>query len=367
MREWKKNILQLTTTVFWCSVALGSVMLLIAAMQQKSRQLCRGYEIEISGSEEQFFIDKKKVEQILFLGVNPVNRPISEFDLKQMEKKLKANVWVRDANVFFDNVGQLQINVKERQPIARVFTDGGKSYYIDSSADLLPLSETKHIQLLVFTDLPESIGKQKKLDSLLLKQMVQMAEFINGDPFWSAQVEQIVVTSNKNFELVPLIGKHIVEFGNADQMEEKFKRLQIFYAQVLPKAGLDHYVKIDVQYGGQVIATRKASPLSKQDSLLAVEKVRQMIAEAQQIQPDTIMQKKVQPVEKSDISEQSLSSYDLLPVNTDTLLTETTRNPDSLKTLSQKQLKPNIQKAKPVQEKKMEETKPRAVMPKRGF
>jgi cell division protein FtsQ len=368
MRAWKKNIFQIVTTCLWCTVALGSVVLLVAAMQKKNHQLCRGYEIEISGSEEQFFIDKKKVEQILFLGVNPVNEPVNAFDLRQMEKKLKANVWVRDADVYFDNAGRLEIKVKEREPIARVFTESGNSFYIDTSADLLPLPETKHIQLLVFTNLPDAVQKQKKSDSLLMRQMVQMAEFINADPFWSAQVEQVAVTPNRNFELVPLIGKHVVEFGNAEQMEEKFQRLRIFYTQILPKAGLDHYEKIDVQYRGQVVATRKAAPLSKQDSLLAVEKVRQMIAEAQQIQPDTIMQRKVQPVEKSEISEQSLSSYDLLPVNADTALAETTRNPDSVKTLSQKQLKQNShQKAKPKKEKEAEEAKPRAVMQKRGF
>ena len=354
-------------TGFWCAMGVGAIVLLIAAMKEKNHHHCQGYEIEISGNEEQLFIDKKKVEQILFLGVNPVNKSIQSFDLKQLEKKLKANVWVRDANLYFDNMGRMQINVKEREPIARMFTESGNSFFIDTSAELLPLVETKPIELLVFTGLPDAIAKQKKSDSLLLRQIVHMADYINHDPFWTAQLEQVVVTSSKGFELIPLIGKHVVEFGNADGLDEKFNRLKIFYTEVMPKVGLDHYEKIDVQYQDQVVATRKATPLSKQDSLLAVAKVKQMIADAQQMQPDTLAQKNIKPIEKSEISEQTLTSYDLLPVNADTALAETPENPDPVKTLSQKQLKPNnIQKPKPAM-KKNEEPKPKAVMNKRGF
>jgi len=368
MAAWKKNMARIVVTAFWCAIGVGAIVLLVAAMLEKKHELCKGYKIEISGNEDELFIDKEKIEQILFLGANPVNKPMNQFDLKQLEKKIKSNVWVREADLFFDNADMLQVNVKEREPIARVFTQAGNSYYLDSSAALLPTPEVKPVLLMVFTDFPEGTGKQKKTDSMLLRQMVQMAQFMNQDSFWAAQVEQVAITPNKTFELVPLIGKHIVEFGSADQLEEKFKRLHIFYTQVLAKVGLDHYEKIDVQYGDQVVATRKAAPLSKQDSLLAVQKVKEMIAEAEKIQPDTMMQKKIKPIEKSEVNEQALSSYDLLPVNADTALTETPKNPDPVKTLSQKQAKQNIdQPSKPINQKKKEQPKAKAVMQKRGF
>ena len=360
-------MVRVIVTTFWCAIGVSAVVLLVAAMQKKNHELCKGYEIEISGNEEQLFIDKKDIEQILFLGASPANKPMNQFDLKQMEKKLRSNVWVREADLFFDNADMLQVKVKEREPIARVFTQAGNSYYLDSSAALLPMPEVKPVQLMVFTDFPEGAGKQKKTDSVLLLQMVRLAQFINQDSFWTAQVEQVAITSNKSFELIPLIGKHIVEFGTTDQLEEKFKRLHTFYTQVLPKVGLDHYEKIDVQYGDQVVATKKAAPLSKQDSLLAIQKVKEMIADAQKIQPDTMMQENIKPIEKSDVNEQSLSSYDLLPVNSDTALTETPKNPDPVKTLSQKQVKQNIDHSKPIKEKKKQEPKAKAVMQKRGF
>src|SRR6516165_5974310 len=138
MAVWKKNMVRVIVTTFWCAIGVSAVVLLVAAMQKKNHELCKGYEIEISGNEEQLFIDKKDIEQILFLGASPANKPMNQFDLKQMEKKLRSNVWVREADLFFDNADMLQVKVKEREPIARVFTQAGNSYYLDSSAALLP-------------------------------------------------------------------------------------------------------------------------------------------------------------------------------------------------------------------------------------
>jgi len=367
MAGWKKNMIKVLTISAWCAVGAGAVVLLNAAMREKNHQVCKGYEIEIAGAENQLFMDKKKIEELLFGKEQPLNKPVVEFNLRAMEKKLKTNVWVKDAQLFFDNNENLQIMVREREPIARVFTTGGNSFYIDSSGTRLPLSETQASHLIVFTDFPVEKGKLKPADSLLMRQMVGMSAFIIKSAFWSAQVQQIEITSNRTFELVPLVGNHLVVFGNADQLEEKFNRLYIFYKEVMSKTGFDHYQKLDVQYEGQVVATRKAAAFSKQDSILAVQKVKQLIAEAQRMQPDTLLQANVKPLEKLDVSEQTLANYDLLPVKLDTGLAETPRNPGPLKTFIGKDSTQNINKKAIKKDEKKSEVKPKAVMDKRVF
>jgi len=63
-----------------------------------------------------------------------------------MESLLEKNVWIKDAQLFFDNNGILRVSVTEREPIARVFTREGNSFYIDSSGVQLPLSDKTHHQ-----------------------------------------------------------------------------------------------------------------------------------------------------------------------------------------------------------------------------
>ena len=367
MASWKKNMIRVLKVSAWCAIGAGAVVLLNAAMQKKNHQVCNGYEIEITGAEDQIFMDKENIEQLIFNKSLPLKRPVDEFNLKGMEKKLKSNVWVKDAQLFFDNNEKLRIRVQEREPIARVFTVGGNSFYIDSSGARLPLSENQPAHLLVFTNFPVEKGKLKRADSLLMRQMIDMSIYINKDAFWSAQIQQVEITINKTFELVPLVGNHLVVFGNGDQIGEKFKRLHLFYKQVMVKTGFDHYEKLDVQYANQVVATKNAAALSKKDSLLAVQKVKQLIAEAQQMKPDTLMQAKVKPLEKLDVSEQTLANYDLLPMKTDTGLAETPKNPNPVKTFIGKDSTQNISKKPVKKEEKKREEKPKAVMHKRGF
>ena len=50
---------------------------------------------------------------------------------------------------------------------------------------------------------------------------------------------------------------------------------------------------------------------------MAVAKVKQLIEEARQLQPDTMQQKKVKPLEKQNMSEEGLKNYDLVPSKPD--------------------------------------------------
>ena len=360
-------MIRVFTISLWCAIGVSAVVLLIAAIQKRNHQVCTGYEIELTGDEGNLFMDKKKVEAILFGTETPTNKPIATLNLRAMEQRLESNVWVKDAQLFFDNDEKLRIDVKEREPIARVFTAGGNTFYIDSSGERLPLSENQAAHLLVFTNFPVEKGKLKKQDSLLMRQMIAMSTFINKNEFWSAQVQQIDITPARTFELIPLVGNHIVVFGRGDELQEKFDRLHLFYKEVMAKTGFDHYVKVDVQYKGQVVATKKTAGLSRQDSLLAVQKVKQLIAEAQQIQPDTLTQGKMRPIEKLELSEQTLTNYDLLPVKTDTGLAETPKNPGPVKTFSEKSSNQNITDKPVKKEVKEKGEKLKTVKDKRGF
>jgi cell division protein FtsQ len=56
----------------------------------------------------------------------------------------------------------------------------------------------------------------------------------------------------------PVVGNHVIVFGDGTDYDKKFKRLLLFYQQVLSKTGMDVYEKLNVQYARQVIGVRKA-------------------------------------------------------------------------------------------------------------
>ena len=75
--------------------------------------------------------------------------------------------------------------------------------------------------------------------------------------FWKAQVEQINVTKDRQIELVPRVGDHLLILGTADNVEEKLERLMNFYEKGLDNVGWNKYRSISVAYDGQVVCKKR--------------------------------------------------------------------------------------------------------------
>ena len=75
-----------------------------------------------------------------------------------------------------------------------------------------------------------------------------------NDDFWMAQIEQVDYTAQKQFVMYPKIGDHAIILGDGNDLESKFRKLFIFYKEVLAKSGWDKYSTINVQFKGQVVA-----------------------------------------------------------------------------------------------------------------
>ena len=127
--------------VLWLLLGVGTIVLLGAAMTKKNNKACADIKVEITGAEEHLFIDEKDVKDLINEHSNLENKKMSEVDLKAIETELEKTPWVKNAELFFDNNQILQVRVEERQPVGRVFTAEGSSFYIDSGGIRLPLSE----------------------------------------------------------------------------------------------------------------------------------------------------------------------------------------------------------------------------------
>src|SRR4051812_27233516 len=229
----KRSIRKLIIVCFWLCIAAGTMVLLVAAMKVQNNKSCKGYAISLKGKADQWFLDKKDIAALLIVQGGIQGRPIKNFDLLRMENQLKSNVWVKDAELFFDNSRVLQVRIEERIPVARLFTVTGNSFYIDSSGERLPLSDKFSARLPVFTGFPSERDKLNGADSVLVRDMLNISDFLAHDAFWMAQISQIDVQPDRTFDMIPVVGNHIIQFGDGSDCEKKFKRLLLFYQQVL--------------------------------------------------------------------------------------------------------------------------------------
>jgi cell division protein FtsQ len=312
--SFKGNIRKILVVSVWIIGAGMVLVLLVAAINRKNSRTCKSYSIEINKGGRHLFVDNRDIINLITENGKEkiTGKTIVSFDLHSMEDKLRSSVWIRDAQVFFDNNSVLQVRIRERQPIARIFTNTGNSFFIDSNAVQMAISGKHAVRLMVFTGYPSEKFRLTGSDSSLSSQVRTLASFISQDPFWSAAIEQVSITPARTFQLVPVIGNHIVEFGDGNNYVDKFHRLHVFYENISAKAGFDKYAVLDVQYEGQVVGTRRGGMISKSDSMLAVRNIRGLIRTAQQMQADTVRQQSVKPLEHNTITEQTLTNYDLI-------------------------------------------------------
>lgn len=287
----------------WIMLSVGLIVLLVAAITRKNNEAITGMEINISGVQNTYFINKADVVKILesVHGKKLEKADINSLDLSAMEKELEKNQWIKKAEIFIDNNNVLQINIDEREPIARIFTTTGASFYIDSSLMRLPLSDKFSVRLPLFTSFPTDVIVLTKQDSSLLKEIKVMSEYVGSDSFWMAQIEQIDITPEGTFELIPKLGNQIIRFGNTEDYQEKFNNLLAFYQQVQTRTGWNRYSVLDLRYSGQVVAVNRDQKEIKADSLLVIQIMKNIIADAQKKTNDSTNIQLTQSAENNNI------------------------------------------------------------------
>lgn len=345
----------------------GITTLLVAANSKQTKHVCQNILIGIKGNEGKFYVEKEDVLNLMETTTSNalLQKAISNINLSALETELKTNPWIKAAELYFDSKDALHVFVEQREPIARVFSTEGHSFYIDSSGNRMPLLDKISIRVPVFT----GFVSQKKLrarDSLLLEQVKQVAQFIYGNKFWNAQVGQIDITPERKFELIPVIGNHIIKLGEGENIEDKLNKLYVFYKQVMSKVGFNKYAALDVQFNGQVIAVKK-EPASPVDSIQLQKNIEELMnrASMQSIDADMLPDQSLNIIKtdstvSTTVTQNSVSTK--TNPNPSTVLKQSIPNSVGKNTAkkTQTQSKPI---EKPKQNVKSNKAKPKAVMP----
>ena len=276
--------------MLWIIISIGSIVLLVAAVKKNDDKKCNGININISGVSSHYFIDKNDVENVIVIysGVQQKGKSIKKFDLRKMEKALKNDIWIKDAEIYFDNNAVLQVEISEREPVARIFTPGGTTFYIDSSLMMLPLSDKYSARLPVFTGFPTEAKVLKHSDSSLLKDIRNISLEIQNDAFLMGMIDQVDITVARSFEMIPKIGNQLIKFGDASDIKEKFSKLKLFYKNILVKTGWNKYSVINLQYKGQVVGKIRGADDVTADSIRTMQIMQLIAANTEKMASDSM-------------------------------------------------------------------------------
>lgn len=252
--KWKLNIRREIKV----ATSLLAISFLIAFSERKQGgSVCKDIVIELDNLHENHFLDEADVMKLVEgSGQSIKGVGIDRIDLKTIENKIKYDKHILDAELFGDLKGNLIVNVELRRPIARIVQSDAPDAYIAEDGVIMPVSEKYSSRVILISGpfvkrLLEDEDLTKSEEGLQLKEMI---EFINEDDFWKAQIAQLDISGSGKITIYPQVTGQRVEFGRAENYETKFKKLMIFYKEILPQRGWTKYERVNLEYEGQIIA-----------------------------------------------------------------------------------------------------------------
>lgn len=239
-------------------VGVSAVFLLViigfTSVKSGSRQV-NDVLVDIEDQHGNYFTDRLEILNLLnaestdyVLGLS-----VSQLDLKMLEERVEANPFIKDAQVYRDIMGNLVVKVKQAQPIARVFNAKGPDQYIDEDGFLLPTSARHTARVPIIEPERGFSWKENITETEYGRKILSMLKYIQEDEFWRAQIAQIVITKDGELTLLPQVTKQEIYFGMPDELEEKFRKLKVFYKEILPNKGWNTYSVVNLKFKNQIV------------------------------------------------------------------------------------------------------------------
>ncbi|MET2983846.1 cell division protein FtsQ/DivIB [Aureibaculum conchae] len=196
---------------------------------------------------DNLFITYETVNKLLVQNFGRLqSQPKENLFLNKMEETLLSNEMVENAEVFINVDGELGAFIKQKTPIARV-NENGLAYYMDSRGGKMPLSSNYSARVPIVEGVE---------NGQLSNELFKLAMVIYNDDFLKKQVVGIVQKAKQEFVLKTRIGNQQVELGSLDQLDQKIKKLKVFYQKVINDKTLNSYKTINLEYNNQVVCTK---------------------------------------------------------------------------------------------------------------
>jgi cell division protein FtsQ len=217
------------------------------------------------------FVSEDKVKSRLNdLGYSFVGQELREIELDRIESELNEVPGVKSTEAYKYSDGTVHIEIKQRNPIARIVLKGGKmGCYLDDEGEVVPLSKDYIAKVPVFTgyisepynaipNVAEVTVNDSIADLHIIDDIYLVAKALAADEFLTAQVVQVYVNKQGEFELIPRVGNHRILLGGADDVSSKLKRLKTFYtSKDVNVKELNMYDTINLKYKNQLVCSNR--------------------------------------------------------------------------------------------------------------
>ena len=238
-----KKVLQILK---WGMLLSLMVVVLSFTNQKQNKQMVFLNQINIEVSEDEFMTEQIALKYIEQHNFSFDSVALSNFYLNELEVAFLQHPAVKNAQVYSNQEGVININLQQRKAVVRIKTDN-TDYYLDEQGMKMPLSSEYTPRVLVVT------GEVNESNH---SSIFSFVERINKDKFWKSQITQLHFNNNEVI-IIPRVGSQKIHFGTLTDVNKKLGNLYQFYKQAMPVKGWENYSEISLAYNNQIVCTKK--------------------------------------------------------------------------------------------------------------
>ena len=199
---------------------------------------------------------KKKI--LATYDLDLVGVEVDRIDLADVEYILQEEAFIVETDAYVDAQEQLHIEISQRTPILRVMDLSGNNYYVDAEGIQLPLSKHFTARVPIISGAVNDFYLNVDSTAGSIQEVFKIVKAAREDDFLLAWMEGIHVTNNQEILLNGNLGKFDVIFGEAENIQEKFEKMKIFFESGLSVTGWNDIESINLKYADQVVTKSRS-------------------------------------------------------------------------------------------------------------
>ncbi len=224
-------------------VFLFSIGILYASNYFNNNRLIEDIDVVIQPNSS-FYISTDSVKNSIKKYIYTSKDSIS---ITKIEDELDKNTFVEKSQVYTAVGHKLFVNIKQKEPVARIITNDS-IFYLDKNSSFMSLSK------LHSADVPIIFGFNQFSD---LDYLTKVSLMIRDDKFLNQNITQIIINDNQEINLKLSGLNTFIELGHNNKLEKKIQNLKAFYNRAIRKNDMEKYKKVNLQFENQVVAVKK--------------------------------------------------------------------------------------------------------------
>lgn len=254
---------------FFVLMGAGALVLWAFSISKHNAQPVPELRVNIQrGQHVDELISKQEVDSIVHSHFGLLQgTPMSQIDVGAIQIAVNRHPAIQSCNVYMGVDGILNIDIQQRAPMFRVRNSDGSGFYVDTLGQSFNLLDRAVAYVPIFSidgvmgamEYPatKEYYDENTLALTHLDELITFGNHMRKHAELKDWTEHVHLTAMGTIEVIPRIGRQVIEYGSIYNLDMKTKMLFQFYRSQVYITDLEKYSRINLNFENQVICEKR--------------------------------------------------------------------------------------------------------------